>query len=352
MFVQFLYLDLEWLNKISYSLEKFKRTSPSSHVYSCRCMVCGDSESKPNKRSLYFYTKKNGLNFECKRCGYSGSFFKFMKEQKPFDFEDYKKEYYREKLDSLKGFQKDSKPDPMVSIVQTKQSEQRPIQCFLDACSSITKLDSKHPAKQYLLSRSFTDKEMCRLLYSENFAQTAKTVDSSLTEEQLKGIPNDPRIIIPFYNADKSRILAIQGRSLNPDSQLRYITIKSNPDIDKIFGLDQLDTTKLTRCVEGPFDSLFVDNCMAVCDANLTRSGADILIWDNEPRNKQIVGFMTKAIEQGRRVVIWDTSPNKKLDINDLIKSGMTREELNKLIEARTFSGLLAKLELTKWKRV
>lgn len=345
-------LDVIWLSRISYRLEKFKRTSSSSHVYACRCVSCGDSRSKPNKLSLYFYTKKNALNFECKRCGYSGSFWRFMVEQCSADFEEYKREQLKERIEAFRTRYTSSNNKPTSSHQEEKQIDSTRGKSVLEGVTPLSELSRSHPAVQYIESRGLghcISKGDTRLLYSDNFKITAQSINPEPLNDSF---PQDARIVIPFYSQDGERIEMLQGRSLDPDSVMRYITIKADPDVDKIFGKNLIDRSKTSYCVEGPFDSLFIDNCLAACDANLARSDADVLIWDNEPRSINIIKYMERAIDSGRSIVVWPTRPDYKQDINDMILMGITKEDLMEVIKARTYSGLMAKLELMKWRKV
>jgi hypothetical protein len=75
------------------------------------------------------------------------------------------------------------------------------------------------------------------------------------------------------------------------------------------------------------------------------------LIYDNEPRNKEIVKLVEIAIQNGKKVCIWPSGVNQK-DINDMILSGQTSDELLSIINKRTFHGLEAQLEFCKWKKI
>ena len=54
-------------------------------------------------------------------------------------------------------------------------------------------------------------------------------------EKELKD--NEKRLIIPFYDKEKN-LVAFQGRALD-DSKIRYITIKLEENLPKIFGIDR-----------------------------------------------------------------------------------------------------------------
>jgi hypothetical protein len=71
-------------------------------------------------------------------------------------------------------------------------------------------------------------------------------------------------------------------------------------------------------------------------------------VFDNEPRNKQIVQRYEKCIFQGERIVIWPKQVKEK-DINDMVLAG---HDVQELVEQNSYSGLEAKLKFTEWKKV
>lgn len=340
-------VDLEWMHKLSFRFDRFKVASATSHVYNCRCPVCGDSQKSNKLARFYFYNKKGQLNVFCHNCNYSHSFWTFMKDVCPNEFDEYKRDQMRSKLETFKSPSKALNIGLNKTTVGQNKPSQKASGKTLKGIRPITSLPFDHPAIAYLESRGFTYREMNRLLFANNFKKTAESISC---EELSENFPKDQRIVIPFYDTE-GNIEMIQGRALD-NSSLRYISIKTDPAVDKIYGKYEVDRNETVYCVEGPFDSLFVDNCLATCDSNLTRADADVYIFDNQPRSKEIVKLMSDAIAQNKQIVIWPTSPNGKQDINDMIKLGVTREELMDVIRSRTFSGLKAKLEFGKWRKV
>jgi hypothetical protein len=159
-----------------------------------------------------------------------------------------------------------------------------------------------------------------------------------------------PRLLIPFRD-EKGEIFAYQGRAFGVEIP-KYITIKLD-DGEKVFGLDRLNKNKTVYVVEGPIDSMFLDNAVATADADLTKAEFDdsILVFDNEPRNKEICRRIDKAINAGRRVCLWPES-NPFKDINEMILGGYTQENITTQINQNIFSGLEAKARFANWKRV
>jgi hypothetical protein len=76
--------------------------------------------------------------------------------------------------------------------------------------------------------------------------------------------------------------------------------------------------------------------------------GNRVWIYDNEPRNAEIVSRISRTIDRGERVVIWDSDIKEK-DINDMILAG---RDVQRVIESNTYQGLEAKLKLNYWKKV
>ena len=121
--------------------------------------------------------------------------------------------------------------------------------------------------------------------------------------------------------------------------------------------MDRVDLKKKVKVVEGPIDSLFLTNCVASGDANLSLTAKDVnaekkvLIFDNEPRNKEIVKMMQDAIKLGYNVVIW---PDKIVgkDINEMILNGLSPDEIESIISSNTFRGLEAQTKFVFWKKV
>ena len=167
-------------------------------------------------------------------------------------------------------------------------------------------------------------------------------------------------MVIPFYDEEKN-LVAFQGRALG-ESKLRYITVKIDKDNHKVFGMDRVsvdmdDEDKMVYVTEGPIDSLFLDNAIATADANLRTAAKHIdksklvLIYDNEPRNKDICRQMEQAIEEHFNIVIWPEMIQEK-DINEMILSGFSPDEIQDIISKNTYQNLRAKIEFVNWKKV
>jgi hypothetical protein len=156
-------------------------------------------------------------------------------------------------------------------------------------------------------------------------------------------------LLIPFRD-EEGEVFAYQGRAFGKE-QPKYLTIKLE-ERDKIFGLDRVDKSKHVYVVEGPLDSLFIENCIAVAGADVPSMDCDhTIIFDNEPRNGALLKQMEKEIDRGSRVVVWPDNMKHK-DINDMIIAEYSKEDIQQIITNNTFSGISAKLRFAEWRRI
>ena len=216
----------------------------------------------------------------------------------------------------------------------------------------VSSLPDDHIAKAYCLKRKIPSEALSKLYYAEDFKAF---IDELIPEHEKELKSNDPRLIIPFFD-EFGDLCAVQGRTLN-NSKIRYITMKINKDGIKLFGLDKVKRSEKIHVLEGPIDSLFLGNAVATADAYLQAASRYlpkdkmVLVFDNEPRNKDLCKIIDEAIDQHYNVCIWPEMVQEK-DINDMILAGFTPDELEDIITKNTFVNLQAKVEFIKWKKV
>jgi hypothetical protein len=277
----------------------------------------------------------------CHNCGVSTTFYNLLKEVDPLLLKEYQLERYKNGNDNGNY----PKPD----FEEAKQEAPK----FKKALElpSIDSLPEAHFAKNYVSQRRIPENLYSQLYYAEDFAAFIQTL--GIEKENLhKG---DKRLVIPFYDKEKN-LVAVQGRSLG-ESKLRYITLKLHEDDKKVYGLDRIDEDKLVYVVEGPIDSMFLDNAVATADSNLESivNSLDktkvVLIFDNEPRNKEIVSKINSAIDNHFNVVIWPEFVDSK-DINEMVMDGFLPDEIHDIISKNTFVNLRAKMEFVNWKKI
>lgn len=327
-------IDVIYANLVSSRLEKFKQVR--NGVYTFRCPYCGDSEKYRNKTRGYFFAKKSGLVFKCHNCGVGRSFANFLKDNANDLHDEYVMERYKAGLTG-KGR----------NVAAPKFEFDKPefVKSQIDL-PTVASLNNSHPAKGYLLGRGIPEKYFSELYYAENFCQW-----TNQQKPTFKNVKKDhPRIIIPFIDTD-GNWFGYQGRSLDINDKMRYITIMLDEDHPKIYGLNRIKPESTVYIVEGPFDSLFVENGVAMCGADVDVSSYNwnhVYVFDNEPRNKQICDRISGAIDRGDPVVIWDSNIQEK-DINDMVNAGL---DVQRVVESNTYQGLEAKVKFTEWKRV
>ena len=153
-----------------------------------------------------------------------------------------------------------------------------------------------------------------------------------------------------MYDTD-SNLIGFQGRALGPNP-VKYITVMLSDDAPKIYGLDKVDSSQPIYIVEGPFDSTFIKNAVAMCGSDVDIGSFGwrdyIYVFDNEPRNREIVNRISKIIDRGDKVIIWPTSIEQK-DINDMVLAGLNVMDV---LKSNTHSSLEAKIKFNNWKKV
>ena len=268
------------------------------------------------------------------------SFGNFLKQYDPLLYQEYNQEKFLNKQEKL-----EPKLPDITSMGRPKFRTDSPLRLL----KKISQLDPDHPAKRYVVKRKIPTQYHHKLCYAPKFKQW---INSALPGKFNGEQGDEPRLIIPFIDKEMN-CFAVQGRSFKPDG-LRYITIMFDESKPKIFGLDTVDFSKPVYVLEGPIDSMFVDNAIAMAGADVdlstipnTEKNKIIFVYDNEPRNEQIVKRMEKTIDLGYNVVIWPEDVFTK-DVNDM---ALLNINVNKIIKDSIFSGLEAKVKLMQWKR-
>jgi len=320
------FVDVKYINLISPRLQKFKRVK--NNLYNFRCPICGDSQKNKNKARGYLYQVKSNTNFKCHNCGLNISFNNFLKQLDINTHKQYTFEKFKEGTTG-KNFVVDE-PEFKFEVPNFKPKLDLP------------RASENPDARSYLERRKLNP---YKFYYTEKFKEWTNSL--KLTFDST--IKDEPRIIIPLFYQDT--LVGFQGRALSP-SKIKYITVMLNDDAPKIYGLDEVEKTKTVYITEGPFDSTFIRNSIAMCGAdgdidkwNISRR---VWIYDNEPRNTEIVRRIQSKIESGESVVIYPNTVTQK-DINDMVLSGL---DVQSMVESNTYSGLEAKLKFTTWKKI
>ena len=308
---------------LSPRLDKFKKLR--DNLFNFRCPYCGDSQKFSNKARGYFYRKKNDFFYKCHNCGKGTTFSKVLQYIDPEMYKEFVMEKFTgPKTDEFKfEAPKFKKRDPK-----------------LENLTPINKLNGNHPARQFVESRQIPEEFYSDLYLCSKFFKWAK----------IRSKQDHPRLVIPFRD-ESGEVFAAQGRAFGKETP-KYLTVKFQ-DKPKIFGLDRCDWSERTYVVEGPLDSLFVDNCLAVAGADFEHhfpmKENVTIILDNEPRSREIIKRMEKLIDKDYELVIWPDNVKEK-DINDMVLAGDAN--IMHTIKNNTYTGLTAKLKLSSWKLI
>ena len=320
------HVDSKFIGLVSSKLQKFKRVK--ADLYNFRCPICGDSKKNKSKTRGYIYAVKANTNFKCHNCGASMSLNNFLKQVDPAVHKQYVMEKFKEGHTG-RNFVID---EPIIKFEAPKFKKKLKLPKA-----------SEHPRPAgYLTARQL---DPSKFYYAEKFKEFVNSLKPTFDDVNH----DEERIIIPLYY--EKNLIGLQGRSIKPNP-VKYITVMLDDDAPKLYGLDDVDKTKQVFVTEGPFDSTFIRNSIAMCgaDADVSKWGISDPVWiyDNEPRNREITNRISKTISAGHSVVIWPESIDDK-DINDMVMSGL---DVQSVIELNTYSGLEAKLKFTTWKKI
>lgn len=343
-----LYVDVKFVNMLSPRLRNFKKKN--DYLWNASCVFCGDSSKNKLKARMYIYRQKSDLFVRCHNCGHGtnlGNLIKFVDEHlyKEYVLERYKEGATRHNAHKDVG-------EVLPTFKQSNGIEELLTDSILDGLKNFDELDKvKHPAVNYIAQRKIP-REFWHLFYfAPKFKQFVNTVTPKF-QEPIEG--DHPRLIIPYFN-NAGKCFAFQGRAFG-DEEPKYYTIKVDESEEKIYGLDRVDYSKRIYVVEGPIDSLFLPNAVAVSGSSFdTPTIRSLLtnatiVMDNEPRNKDIVKQLAKYIDLGYDVVMYPDTVTEK-DINDMIKNGKTTDEILELINTNTYSGMAAKMRFATWRK-
>lgn len=339
-----LYLDRTYVQRLSGVLSNL--TQKSEYLWNVKCPLCGDSKKSKTKARGYFYRSDQSIIYHCHNCNRTLSLRNFLKEVSYSLYSEYMLETITESNSNNNKYDN--------NLLEKRGQISNKIVLGKDiALPTIASLSFDHFAKAYVRKRKIPEHFWDDLYYATDFKDFTLSVLPNYDRELYD---NEKRLVIPCRDEYRN-LIGWQGRSLDPNNTVRYITIKADENSPKLFGMDRVNTSLPIRVVEGPIDSMFLTNCVASLDSNLMHVklilGPDkdyTFIFDNEPRNAAILSGMKKAIDAGDKVVIWPEYIKFK-DINDMIVEGLDSYDIERIIENNTKSSLTALFAFTDWKK-
>ena len=332
-----MYIEQKYLLLASSQLSQFRKKG--DYLFNFRCPYCGDSQKSKTKARGFVFVKENKFIYKCHNCSKGASFQNLLKHldvkiYNDYIFERYKKDRVNKEHSGKLNFSepKFMKGSPLKSL------------------KKISSLRHDHPVKKFIVDRKIPTTCHFELFFAPKFYQCVNTI----IPNKFPSVEGDhPRLIIPFFD-ENNKMFCFQGRSFGKE-QPKYITLKLDPDRNKIYGLNRVDKTKHMFVVEGPIDSLFLDNCVAV--AGSSNFAKDIpkenttIVFDNERRNREILIQVEQIIDKGYNVVLWPDDVKEK-DINDMILSGKTKDQIQTIIRNNTYQGTMAKIRFAQWRKI
>ena len=300
--------------ELSRRLEKARFLgSDKSASLNFRCPLCGDSKYNKNKRRGYIYQKDGGVWFSCFNCSTNLSLRNFLKETNDDLFRRYT-------LERIKGYKKE------------KENKREDVTFSIDGLIPLKTLPKNHPAFEYMLSRKIPVQKWQFVYYCEKL------------KEKLECPFNDGVI----FSSSPSLFVV---RNIDKNSKFRYYVKKSSDNV--VFGEDFINSKMPVKVCEGLIDSLFLNNCVPALNSNLVSVGKrykePVLIWDNEPRNKEICLKIHNALKQGFECVIYPKEVESFKDINEMVLAGV---DVENLVLKNKYKGVLGLLKFNLWKRV
>ena len=353
-----LWVEIKYASMMSNRLEGFVVKQNKPYLALFRCFYCGDSAKNKSKKRGYIIekgTSSSSLLYYCHNCGTSKRFSSVLHDIDPILHKEFTLEKLRESGASGTTFNKrEESSKPFIPAIE--KFARRKFDAVLKGLTKVSALRNDHPAKVYVSSRQIPPRHHYKLFYAPKFMEWVnQIVPEKFSAQALKH--DAPRLVIPFID-QAGNMFAVQGRALDPNDTIRYYTIIIDQEKPRVYGLDTVDLSKTTYILEGPIDSLFLPNAVALAGGDnsdierVVHKENAVFVFDNESRNKDTVRRIEKAIESGYAVVIFPENIKSK-DINDMVvKDGFTSDQLSDIIINNTFRGLQATLKLNQWKRI
>jgi len=339
------WLEQKYIGLLSNRLRNFKRKS--NNLYNFSCPICGDSHKIKSKARGYVYDKGGKGIYHCHNCGVTHSIPNFIKLVDSGLYQ----EYQLEKISNNKSKEQIEYDNFVAKMKKPIFMKEGP----LKGLKKVSQLAPDNTIKKFVVDRGIPTPYHAKLFACPNFMHfTNSLVPNKFSTDALA--KDETRLLIPFMDVNKS-VHAFQGRSLRKGSAVKYITIILDETIPKLYGLDTVDFNKPIYVVEGPIDSMFLNNSIATAGGDLVSAIGTleksnlVIVYDNEPRSKETVKKLDKAIMNGYNVCIWPSNLEHK-DINDMVLAGLSSDFISYIIKNNTYKDLSAKLALQKWSKI
>lgn len=307
-----------------------------SGIYNCCCPICKEGKSWGRKKRC-FYIPEND-NIYCHNCGWSSKPYNWIKTVSNMSHKEIMEEVSEGDYDSLDV-------GKIMEEVEVPKIPSLPDDCI----NLMDSMQLKHYASNSMVQSA--------IAYIK-----ARRLDTAINKPDafyfsLKDSVHRYRLVIPFKD-DTGKIVYYQSRKLFEWDKLGNYISKSGGD-KAICGLDAVSLEDNAVFIfEGPFDSFFVKNGIAV--AGITKGGHNLTplqeeqmdtlrffekIWvldsqwlDDTAREKT-----QSLIDQGEKVFFWPEKLGKRFkDFNEMCITLKLDEISSSFIKKNSHRGLVA----------
>lgn len=344
-----LHIEARYVELISPRLRNFKRKS--SYLFNCSCPVSGCDESRRSRKSRFYIYERDGKLFAyCHKCGYSRTFANFLKK---FDEALYREFVLEEMMERPAAAAPEPiRPPSARDLLDQLETSQDLVGSKLEGLEPLLSLPTTHIARRFCSSRAIPNYWEERMYFAPKFFEWAEKIHLGTFQDRKRIRHEEQRVVIPFARA------GYQGRALQPESKVKYITVITDDKEPFLFALDRVDPDEKIIAFEGPIDAMFIDNAIASGGSSIIRELSRlpferddfIICYDNEPRSPQTVKKMEHAAMNGYPVCIWPKSIRNK-DVNDMILAGMEATEIEYIIKDCAKKDLKALTAIENWKK-
>lgn len=335
-------VDTKYIGLISPRLQLFKK---KGRAWNFRCPFCGDSKKKKTLCRGFFFEYKGSVIYKCHNCGLSIGLSAFITKLDGQLAKQYHYETFAE-LGQRRSIPIPAKQESFSYVV----AEEFPAGVTIPRLSVLPPF---HPAVAYARLRKLPLDAYDHIWFVERM----RDLEVIAPDRYNNLIPTDARLIMPYYFGP-GRMVGLTGRAINPLVQKRYIQMRFEDDVPLVFGLGRHDKNKLTYIVEGPLDSFFLPNAIAcggmdfqkAMDLGIVDRTKTIIVFDNQPRNKDVVKRMSSMVAKKWSTCVWPVNWPYK-DINEAVMAGLSPLSVQDIIDSNSFFGLRLEMALKAWRK-
>lgn len=298
-------LNQEYLIELFFTHCKRPLHKKYNNIYNAECPVCKEGKSAGRSRRLFYFPSKQ--YFYCHNCCRSWKPFDWIKEVTNLSVAEILKQ------NDLKN-QNHNQTRPKTEIV-AKQIELPDLPENSIDLTDEFQLDYFQQHKFVKLAKQYCEQR--RLFTAVN---SCKKFYISLEDKIHKN-----RLVIPFFN-EQNKAESYQTRALTTNQFPRYLTKFGEKSIFNIGNVKS--EIPYVFVFEGPIDSMFVQNGVAIASLTPTFKQQTILqnligyeliyVFDNDKNNKQTARRIQKHIKENKQIFIWPKEFKKYKDFNEL----------------------------------